>query len=214
MREIIKIVGGALILAAGFNSTAQEGMVDYTLDAKEQIFGCKIIALKKTADLGKVESITGSKLNLRIDPENAYKVTINEEKVFYLQYEAHTGFAEVNGIKVTKERELDYWAITSDEASKNEPGLSYRIQIGAFSNHISTAPFKHLGQLYTEEIDGGLTRYMIGSFDSQDDAVRAMSKIKDAGYSTAFTVICHNGRRISRQEARTIHQQPSSLTFN
>ena len=55
---------------------------------------------------------------------------------------------------------------------------------------------------------------MIGSFDSQDDAVRAMSKIKDAGYSTAFTVICHNGRRISRQEARTIHQQPSSLTFN
>ena len=55
---------------------------------------------------------------------------------------------------------------------------------------------------------------MIGSFLSQEDAAKAEAEIKEMGYLNAFTVICYNGKRVSFQEASTIIEQPSILTFN
>ncbi|NRA12670.1 MAG: hypothetical protein HRT57_12005, partial [Crocinitomicaceae bacterium] len=163
MRKIFTLICST-ILAVSFNSNAQEDMVYHTLDAHEQIIGCKIVALKKTGDVGKVESIVGSKLSLRIHRDNVYRVTINEEKVYYLQYEAQTGFAVVDGIKITKPNLFASKAISSDQVAKSDAGIKYRIQIGAFTNEPSVIPMKEIGQLYTEKIDGGITRYMIGSF--------------------------------------------------
>jgi hypothetical protein len=214
MKGIITLICGALFIAVSFSGKAQKDMVDYTLDADEQIIGCKVVVLKKNGEIGKVESIVGSKLNLRIHRENAYRVTINEEKVYYLQYKDQTGFAEVDRIKTPTRKQLASRAISSSEAARLDAGIKYRVQIGAFTNEISIQPLKKLGQLYTEEINGGITRYMIGSFMSQEDATKAEAEIKEMGYQNAFTVICNNGKRISFQEATAIIEQPSSLTSN
>ncbi|MFT6244921.1 MAG: hypothetical protein ACJAXI_001690 [Crocinitomicaceae bacterium] len=214
MKGIITLICGAIFMAVSFNGNAQKDMVGYTLDADEQIIGCKVVVLKKNGEIGKVESIIGSKLNLRIHRDNAYKVTINEEKVYYLQYQNQTGFAEVDGIKITTHNKPASRAISSSEAARLDAGIKYRVQIGAFTNEISIQPLKQLGQLYTEEINGGITRYMIGSFMSQEDATKAEAEIKEMGYQNAFTVICNNGKRISFQEATAIIEKPSSLTSN
>jgi hypothetical protein len=214
MREIITLICSVFLIGTSFNGNAQEDMENYTLDANEKIIGCKIVAIKKSGDVGKVKSIIGSKLNLRIHRDNVYRVTINEEKVYYLQYTAQTGFDEVDGIKITKHDMLASWAVSSDEAAKSDVGLKYRVQIGAFTSELSINPLKKLGQLYTEEIDGGITRYMIGSFISERDAVNSLNEIKKMGYLNAFTVICYNGKRVSFKEARAIMEQPSSVTSN
>lgn len=214
MKGIVTLTCCALFMVISLNGSAQKGMVNYTLDANEQITGCKIVVLQKNGEVGKVESIIGSKLNLRIHQDNAYRVTINEGKVYYLQYEKQIGFAEVDEIKISTQVKLDSWAISSSEAARTDAGIKYRVQIGAFANEVSINPLKTLGQLYTEEINGGITRYMIGSFLSQEDAAKAEAEIKEMGYLNAFTVICYNGKRVSFQEASTIIEQPSILTFN
>jgi hypothetical protein len=81
-------------------------MVNYTLDANEQITGCNVVVLKKNGEVGRIESVIGSKLNLQIRRDNAYRVTINERKVYYLQYKDQTGFSEVDGIKITTRNQL------------------------------------------------------------------------------------------------------------
>ena len=207
MREIVTLICSILFMATSLNSNAQEDMVNFTLDANEKIIQCKIVALKKSDDVGKVKSIIGSKLNLKIHRDNAYRVTVNEKKVYYLQYSKQTGFAQVDKINTTKHDMLTSWAISSDEANKLDAGIKYRVQIGAFTNELSVNPLKKLGQLYTEEINGGITRYMIGSFTSQEDAVQAVAEIKEMGYINAFTVVCYNGKRVSSKEARTLAQQ-------
>ena len=214
MREIVTLFCSVLFIAMSTFSTAQGDMVNYTLDANEDIYGCKIVSLKMSGDVGQVESILGSKLNLRIHRDNAYKVTINEKKIYYLQYDDQLGFAEVDGIKLTTHNALASWAIDSEEAAESDPGMKYRIQIGAFVNDIAMSPLKNLGQLYTEEIDGGITRYMIGSFGSQEEAIKAQARIKEQGYVDAFTVVCYNGKRISLTEARKMEEEQSNLTYN
>ncbi|PCJ34223.1 MAG: hypothetical protein COA99_14840 [Moraxellaceae bacterium] len=201
MREIITLLYSTLFMAICFNSYAQEDMVSYTLNANEPITGCKIVAIKDSDDLGKIESIVGSYLNLKIHRDNVYKITINEEKVYYLQYEDRTGFAQVDGVKITGPDALASLAVSSDEAAKSDPGIKYRVQIGAFTNDISIYAFKNLGPLYTEKIDGGVTRYMIGSFTSHDEAAKVEATIRNLGYTNAFAVVCYNGKRVSFHEA-------------
>ena len=215
MRKIVTLICSAFVIAVSSNSNAQIDMVNYTLDANEPIIGCKITVITSNGEVGKIKSIKGSKLNLRIHRNNGYKITINEKKVYYIQYQAQTGFTQVDRIKITKRDEFTSWAISSDQAVQSDPGIKYRIQIGAFANEVSINPLKKLGQLYTEEIEGGITRYMIGSFKSQGDADKAEAKIKEMGYSNAFTVICNNGKRVSFQEAgRIVKEEQLSLTQN
>lgn len=201
MKKIITLICSALYITVSFTSNAQEDMVSYTLNANEPIIGCKIVAIKDSDDLGKIESIDGSFLNLRIHRNNVYRVTINEKKVYLLQYEDHTGFAQVDGINLTRPNGLDSWSISSDEAANSEPGIKYRIQIGAFANRVSDYSFKQLGQLYTQEIDGGILRYMIGSYSTREEAAAAQAEIRSMGYPDAFTVVCNNGKRVSFNEA-------------
>jgi len=200
LKEIVTRICSTLFIAACFNSYAQENMVDYTLDAKEPISGCKIVAIKDGNDLGKVESIDGSHLNLRIHPDNVYRITINEKDVYYLQYEDQTGFAQVDGVRITKPDAYASLVVSSDQAAESDPGIKYRVQVGAFMNDISIYPFVSLGSLYTEEIDGGLTRYMVGSFSSRQEASEAQAKIRNLGYESAFVVVCNDGKRISFDE--------------
>ena len=209
MREIVTLICSTLLIAASFSSNAQEDMVKYTLNANEPIIGCKIVAIKNSGDLGKIESIDGSYLNLRIHRDNVYRITINEEKTYYLQYETHIGFVEVNGIKISNPKATESWAINSDDALESDPGIKYRVQIGAFANNFSVNPFKNLGQLYTEEIDGGITRYMIGSFTSHDEAAEVEATIRGLGYTNAFAVVCYDGKRISFNEVEEWSVQSS-----
>lgn len=214
MKEIIKLICSIFLIMGSVDCIAQD-MINYTLVANEDITDCRIVALKESKDVGKIESITGSKLKLYIHRDNAYKVTINEKKVYYLEYEAQSGFAQVDGITITKHNALAALIMSSDEAAISDPGLKYRIQIGAFAKNVSLDPLKKLGQLYTEEIYGGITRYMIGSYESNEDAAIAEARLKNMGYSSAFIVVCYNGKRISFKEASLlINEIPPSLTYN
>ena len=207
MKEIVTHICSALFMAVCFSGYAQDNMVNYTLDANEPINGCKIVAIKDSEDLGKIESIDGSQLNLRIHKDNVYKITINEEKVYYLQYEAYTGFAQVDGVRITEPDTQESLVVSSDQAAESDPGIKYRVQVGAFANDISIYPFVSLGALYTEEIDGGLTRYMVGSFSSREEASKAEAKIRNSGYASAFAVVCYDGKRISFHEAEAWSEQ-------
>lgn len=209
MKEIVTHICSTLLIAACFNSHAQDNMIDYTLDAKEPITGCKIVAIKTTDNPGKIESIKGSNLNLRIHRDNVYRITINEDKTYYLQYENHTGFAQVDGVKITKSNTQESMVISLDQVAQSEPGIKYRVQVGAFVNDISSYTFSSLGPLYTEEIEGGLTRYMVGSYTSHEEAARAQDTIRGLGYTNAFTVVCYDGKRISFHEAQEWSAQSS-----
>lgn len=213
MREVFTLICGTFMIAASFNCTAQEDMVSYTLVAKSPITGCKIVALKNTEEVGKVESIVGTNLNLRIHRDNVYKVTINEEQACFLQYDPQTGFAQADGIKTTRPDMFTSLAVHSEAASSVESGIRYRVQIGAFTKDVSTSSFTKLGPLYTEEITGGLTRFMIGSFLSKSEAAKTESELRDMGYTDAFTVVCYDGKRVSFDEAKMLTiDQPSNLT--
>ena len=212
MKELVTLICSALLMVTSFDSNAQSEMSNYTLDAKVEITGCKIVALKQGNDVGKVESILGSKINLRINRDNAYKVTVNGNKIFYLEYEDQSGFAQVDAVNFTRKSVLA--SLRSNDMAKSNSGLEYRIQVGAFSKEVSLNNYTKLGELYTEEIDGGITRYMVGSYNSNEEAAIAEAKIKEMGFKSAFTVICYNGKRVSFKEAQLINEMPSTLTYN
>ncbi|MCH2231120.1 MAG: SPOR domain-containing protein [Crocinitomicaceae bacterium] len=214
MKELFRLICSVILINMSFDSLAQAKMLNYTLDANVAITDCKIVALKESDEIGKVESISGSKINLRIHKDNAYRITVNSDKVFYIEYGAKSGFVQVDAVRFTRRDVLASLAINPDEAAKSEPGLKYRIQVGAFSQDVALNSFMKLGELYTEEIDGGITRYMIGSYMSNEEAEIAEAKIKEMGFEGAFTVVCYNGKRVSFKEAQLLSKTPSALTYN
>ncbi len=85
-------------------------------------------------------------------------------------------------------------------------GLIYRIQIGFFMNELPAEHFDGLFPLSTEKIDNVYMRYMVGLFDTYNDARIAKDKIIAKGYSDAFIIAYLNGKRIPIAEAIKIEK--------
>lgn len=88
---------------------------------------------------------------------------------------------------------------------KNPSGLTYRVQIGAFSRPIPQDLFSEFNPVSGEKIGNtGITRYMAGFFNSSETVVEARQSIRDLGYNDAFVVAYCDGERITFGEARRL----------
>ncbi len=88
---------------------------------------------------------------------------------------------------------------------KSPTGLTYRVQIGAFSRAIPQDLFKEFNPVSGEKIGNtGITRYMAGFFNSSETVVAARQSIRSLGYNDAFVVAYCDGERITFGQARRL----------
>lgn len=100
--------------------------------------------------------------------------------------------------------------LTPEEPVAASTGITYRIQIGAYSR---TPPdwvqrlFKKLSVIrridqYTD--DNGVTVYTVGELKSYQDALQMQSQVRTEGVSDAFIAAYKDGERIPLKQARQI----------
>lgn len=85
-----------------------------------------------------------------------------------------------------------------------ESGLMFRVQIGAFRTQIPDNAFKGLSPLNGETATNGYIRYTAGNFNRLENANAVKNDLRGLGYSDAFVVAYHNGKRVSLAEAMNI----------
>lgn len=90
--------------------------------------------------------------------------------------------------------------------SKQPSGLVYKVQVGAFRNPLPQDHFKEFAPISGEQLNNGITRYMVGYFTTFDPANEAKGKVNGIGYGDAFVVAYCNGERITIERAKLIEQ--------
>lgn len=81
-------------------------------------------------------------------------------------------------------------------------GLTYRIQLGAYSNTMATSDFHGISPVMAEKIPGKpLTRYYAGLFFSYHQAKSALEKVRDKGFQDAYIVSYMDGTTIPLDRA-------------
>jgi hypothetical protein len=83
-------------------------------------------------------------------------------------------------------------------------GLFYTVQVGVFSQPVSSAKLYGLQPLYTETAPNGNLRYNTGVYNNVARAVEAKNMVVNAGIRDAFVTAYNNGRRITLPEAEAL----------
>lgn len=80
-------------------------------------------------------------------------------------------------------------ASTTNTVTTSSKGVSYKVQLAASKNRISTSSynFKGLKNVQREAI-GGLYKYYLGSYGNEQEAEAALALAKSKGYNSAFIV--------------------------
>lgn len=87
-------------------------------------------------------------------------------------------------------------------------GILYSVQIGAYAS-IEMAPFQvNLLSLRQYSYEG-INQFSAGLFQNHDQAQAFLSVIKQMGFTDAFIISTHYGKRISISEALTIQNKTS-----
>jgi N-acetylmuramoyl-L-alanine amidase len=81
----------------------------------------------------------------------------------------------------------------------------YKIQIATSSKNLATTPanFKGLTGVAMYQ-DRGLYKFTYGTFESVEEANKALSEVRSKGFSDAFIIAWYNGERISLSKAAKI----------
>ncbi len=85
-------------------------------------------------------------------------------------------------------------------------GLFYTIQVGVYSNPVSSEELNNIQPLYTENANSKI-RYNVGVYNAIPLASEAKKIAIDGGLKDAFMTIYYNGKRISMAEAATLTAQ-------
>ena len=99
-------------------------------------------------------------------------------------------YSIANAITAYKDTLIHQEIKTTPPALTQPPLPIYRVQIAAIKNNtidIDSPDIRQIGPLYTHK-DGFLTKYMVGHFDSETQARKALSALKKLGYTDAFLV--------------------------
>lgn len=86
-------------------------------------------------------------------------------------------------------------AKTTTSSSASEAGMTFKIQLGAFSNEPNKSKFSGAGNVTVESIDG-LYKVTTGSFKTREEAYKRMDELKAKGYN-GFLVKYKNGQRVN-----------------
>jgi hypothetical protein len=103
--------------------------------------------------------------------------------------------------------------ITTDKRSVRTdialpPGLTYSIQLGAYSNKMTAFDFHGITPVMAEKIpDKPLTRYYAGLFFSYHQAKSALEKVRAKGFKDAYIVSYMDGMSIPLDRAIKIDKQ-------
>lgn len=86
-------------------------------------------------------------------------------------------------------------------------GLVYKVQVGAFRNPLPPETFSKFAPISGEELNSGVTRYMVGYFTNFSPANTAKSDIRNInGYGDAFVVAYFNGEKITISRAKELEE--------
>jgi len=80
---------------------------------------------------------------------------------------------------------------------------SYLIQLGTYSKPKTSEDLKGLKNIYTLETKNGLTRYMLGVYDTKDVADKKLIEVKNLGFEDAYVTAFKNGTEILVSETKT-----------
>lgn len=104
---------------------------------------------------------------------------------------------------------------SSSEASvtsvaKKEGAVAYRVQIGAFTNAISSDVLSkkfNISETIKSEMAEGFSKFMVGNFTEYKEARSNRETVKQKGCNSAFVVAYNGAKRITVQEALMITSQ-------
>ncbi len=97
------------------------------------------------------------------------------------------------------------------ESVANVAGLFYTVQVGVYSQPVSSAKLYNVQPLYTEVAPNGNLRYNTGIYNTIGRASEAKNMIIDAGIKDAFIVAYINGKRIPMTDAAQLISQGSAV---
>ncbi len=92
-------------------------------------------------------------------------------------------------------------------------GLFYTVQVGVFSQPVSSVKLYNVTSLYTETAPNGNLRYNVGIFNNTARAVEAKNILIETGIKDAFVTAYYNGKRISLADAKQLEEQ-DNVTFS
>ncbi len=93
-----------------------------------------------------------------------------------------------------------------------QPGLVYRIQLGAFSKIKPNDAFGGISPVAYEQVSGSnVFKYYAGLFRSTSAVTLALDQVRLKGFPDAFIVAFFNGKLISTEKARVIEFEEFKL---
>lgn len=98
--------------------------------------------------------------------------------------------------KVTETKPSETTNTTSRmSSSASEAGMTYKVQLGAFTNEPSKSKFASVGKVNVDLING-LYKVTTGNFSARDEATKYCSELQGRGIS-CFVVKYKNGQRVN-----------------
>ncbi len=85
-------------------------------------------------------------------------------------------------------------------------GVTYKIQLGAFSKPVAANAFKGLTPISKEPLPNGVTKYYVGVFRQHVNADVALRKVHEYGYKDAFIVAFYNKKVITLDRAKQLEK--------
>ena len=92
-------------------------------------------------------------------------------------------------------------------------GLFYTVQIGVYSQIVSSAKLYNIQPLYTETAPNGNFRYNTGIYNNVPRAIEAKNMIVDVGIKDAFVTAYIDGKRMPYNDAKAKKEADSSIIF-
>lgn len=146
------------------------------------------ISSKTLALSGNMEKLTDT-TEIKVDePDQSRKKTTNNTDVFAVLDKSP--YSEDNPIP---------------EGLSDIPGLTYRIQLGAFSNPVPFNAFAGIRPICFEKVgSNNILKYYAGLFFSLVNVTDALKQVRSAGFPDAFIVAFMDGIQISTEKALEI----------
>jgi hypothetical protein len=93
-------------------------------------------------------------------------------------------------------------------------GLIYRIQVAVFRNPVASEYFNGINPVYGFKVTGtDKTNYYAGMFRKSEDAAKALSQVRTAGFKDAFTVAFSGNKPVSSDRARLLEKEWGNIPF-
>lgn len=88
------------------------------------------------------------------------------------------------------------------QAVENIAGTFFTVQVGVYSNPVTSADIYNITPLMQENLPNGLYRYTTGKFDNETVALNARDEARAIGVADAFVTAYRDGVRVTVDDAR------------